>query len=326
MPERSKFKLALKQWQQSQHLYYLEKDQKSLARKIAYKIKKQKRSIVNFFYLHFLLTHKNKKSNSTVSTSNAISTQAYALGSHVNTGAVNNQKVLAVTIHAFYYDIFIRILEQTRSIRTPFTLYITTHKDIAEKVSSHIKALGIDAHIKTFDNRGRDILPFLHIIQLIQANGHQFVLKLHTKKSPQKFKAGSNWCDSMVDQLLAVVNDVMDAFNRYPTIGIISPSRHLYPLWRKAGLNMPKIVELADQMGYQGDIGHQYFVGGTMFYAKVSAFKPLLELGITDTDFEKEPIPLDGTLAHAYERIFGLAASIEGLDIIDTKFLRSLHD
>ncbi|MDB0063830.1 rhamnan synthesis F family protein [Gammaproteobacteria bacterium] len=327
MSNESKFKHTLQQWELSERLRHQGKDQKSLVRKITYKIKKTRKEVASFFYINFLLHTKFKKTTPTISANNTAVAQTYTLGRHVNKCTLENKKVLAVVIHAFYFDIFTRIIEKTKSIGIPYALYITTHKAIAQEVSSHIKLLGLDAHIEVYENKGRDILPFLKIINLIKTNGHQVILKLHTKKSPHKFSKGRRWCDSMVDQLLdaSVIDKVIENFTTYPTIGLIAPHRHLHLLRYKGGSNMPHITELADKIGYQGNINQQSFVGGTMFYARANAFDSLLKLNIKDTDFKEEPIPMDGTLAHVIERTFGLAANKEGLETVDTKFIKSLN-
>lgn len=327
MSNESKFKHTLQQWELSERLRHQERGQKSLVRKITYEIKKIRKKVASFFYLNFLLRTKFKKTASAVSANNTAIAQTYTLGRHVNKCTLENKKVLAVVIHAFYFDIFTRIIEKTKAIGIPYTLYITTHKAIAQEVSSHIKLLGLDAHIEVYENKGRDVLPFLKIIDLVKANGHQVILKLHTKKSPHLFSKGRSWCDSMVDQLLdaTIVDEVIENFTTYPTIGLIAPHKHLYLLRHKGGSNMPHVTELADKIGYQGNINQQSFVGGTMFYARANAFDSLLKLNIKDTDFEKEPIPIDGTLAHVIERTFGLAANKEGLETVDTKFIKSLN-
>ena len=327
MSNESKFKHTLQQWELSERLRHQGKDQKSLVRKITYKIKKTRKEVASFFYINFLLHTKFKKTTPTISANNTAVAQTYTLGRHVNKCTLENKKVLAVVIHAFYFDIFTRIIEKTKSIGIPYALYITTHKAIAQEVSSYIKLLGLDAHIEVYENKGRDILPFLKIINLIKTNGHQVILKLHTKKSPHKFSKGRRWCDSMVDQLLdaTVIDKVIENFTTYPTIGLIAPHRHLHLLRYKGGSNMPHITELADKIGYQGNINQQSFVGGTMFYARANAFDSLLKLNIKDTDFKEEPIPMDGTLAHVIERTFGLAANKEGLETVDTKFIKSLN-
>jgi len=218
MSNESKFKHTLQQWELSERLRHQGKDQKSLVRKITYKIKKTRKEVASFFYINFLLHTKFKKTTPTISANNTAVAQTYTLGRHVNKCTLENKKVLAVVIHAFYFDIFTRIIEKTKSIGIPYALYITTHKAIAQEVSSHIKLLGLDAHIEVYENKGRDILPFLKIINLIKTNGHQVILKLHTKKSPHKFSKGRRWCDSMIDQLLdaSVIDKVIENFTTYP--------------------------------------------------------------------------------------------------------------
>ncbi len=321
MSNESKFKNILQQWEQSERLYHQRKEQTSSDGIIKHRIKRLKKEVINFIYLRFLPYKKAIKNNTPIS-------QPSEHREHLKTSNKGSQQVLAVVIHAFYFDIFVRIIEKTGSISTPYTLYITTHQGIAQEVSSYVKSLGLDAHIEVYENKGRDILPFLKIINLIKTNGHQVILKLHTKKSPHKFAKGRSWCDSMVDQLLeeTIVDKAIEIFAAYPTIGLISPHRHLYPLGRKAGSNMVRITELADKIGYQGNINQQWFVGGTMFYARANAFDSLLKLEIKDADFEKEPIPMDGTLAHILERFFGIAANKEGLDVVDTRFIKSLNE
>jgi lipopolysaccharide biosynthesis protein len=47
------------------------------------------------------------------------------------------------------------------------------------------------------------------------------------------------------------------------------------------------------------------FFGGTMFWCRVDFLQPLLQSGITPVDFNSERGQVDGTTAHAIERIFG---------------------
>lgn len=89
---------------------------------------------------------------------------------------------------------------------------------------------------------------------------------------------------------------------------------------------MPMIKELADTIGFQGDLAKQSFIGGTMFYARVSLFDRLIKMNIQDADFEQEPISTDGTLAHALERFFGLIVSLEKQEVVDTRFIKSMHE
>ena len=106
MSNESKFKHTLQQWELSERLRHQERGQKSLVRKITYEIKKIRKKVISFFYLNFLLRTKFKKTASAVSANNTAIAQTYTLGKHVNKCTLENKKVLAVVIHAFYFDIF----------------------------------------------------------------------------------------------------------------------------------------------------------------------------------------------------------------------------
>ena len=45
------------------------------------------------------------------------------------------------------------------------------------------------------------------------------------------------------------------------------------------------------------------FPVGTMFWARTEALRPLTDLGLTDADYPAEPLPVDGTILHALERL-----------------------
>ena len=64
----------------------------------------------------------------------------------------------------------------------------------------------------------------------------------------------------------------------------------------------------------------QPFVAGTMFYARVSALQPLLNLSIDEDEFEQEAGQVDGTLAHAIERTFSIGLIAVEKKLVATDF------
>lgn len=57
------------------------------------------------------------------------------------------------------------------------------------------------------------------------------------------------------------------------------------------------------------------FPVGTMFWCRPMASRPLFELGLSWDDYPPEPLPIDGTILHAIERLLPFIAQHEGYRI-----------
>ena len=51
------------------------------------------------------------------------------------------------------------------------------------------------------------------------------------------------------------------------------------------------------------------FPVGTMFWARTEALRPLFTMGLTWQDYPAEPLPYDGTILHALERLLPFVAA-----------------
>ena len=63
-----------------------------------------------------------------------------------------------------------------------------------------------------------------------------------------------------------------------------------------------------------------------MFWARLEALRPLLDAHLDDWEFEPEQGQVDGTLAHALERMFMLAADSAGYRAVTTAELGGRPD
>jgi lipopolysaccharide biosynthesis protein len=227
----------------------------------------------------------------------------------LNIPRVSNNQKLAIVIHAFYLDVFEEILNYVTAISMSSKLYVTTIYTQESQVKKLLTDSGVDFHLLAVENRGRDILPFLKIIPLVIANEHEFVLKVHTKKSKHRVD-GDVWRYDLYEKLMAPdkVTKIIETLANNDDVGMVGPEGHIVPMTEYWGYNEKSVLILARRMGIdQNQVMSIPFVAGTMFYIRVSALLPLLCLSIDETDFEEEAGQVDGTLAHAMERLFSIA-------------------
>jgi len=118
--------------------------------------------------------------------------------------------------------------------------------------------------------------------------------------------------------------NIILTFQQNPHIGMIGPANHILPMSMYYGGNSQRVLDLSLKMGLKVDmLENLHFVAGTMFAARKQAILPVLGLGLKEQDFEPENLQLDGTMAHAVERIFAAGLLRSGLKLADTS---SRHD
>ena len=234
----------------------------------------------------------------------------------------SNNDQLAIVIHAYYPDVLENILENLPvSLRALCTLFVSTVDMHAETIRKIVAAHNISSEIFVFENRGRDILPFLKVLRVIEARGFGKLLKLHTKKSLHR-EDGDRWRDDLYSKLLdkRFCARLISYLSDHPAVGLIGPEGYIAPLAYYWGSNQKKVEAIARRLGIaELDIDTEQFIAGSMFYARVEALQPLLNLAIAEDDFEQELGQVDGTLAHAIERAIALSASSVQMTIVSTK-------
>lgn len=228
-------------------------------------------------------------------------------------GSRSSDKI-AVAIHAFYPDILEYIVRKFEEIPLNFKYYITTSKENEGLVSSLLSSAWRVYSLKVVENKGRDILPFLGTCNQIRLDGFEFVLKLHTKKSPQ-FRGRNEWGRDVFQKLLSPEAFVQawDVIRTDRNLGILCPDGYYLSLSTHMGPNRNRVLAIGARLGLtEADVLRQGFVAGSMYMARLEALEPLLGLDFHAADFEPEAGQIDGTLAHALERCVGFGPLITG--------------
>jgi lipopolysaccharide biosynthesis protein len=219
---------------------------------------------------------------------------------------------IAIVIHAFYLDVFDEMLQHLEAInKNTIKLFVTTPETQLTMVTSQLAENDYDFTCVGVTNRGRDILSFIKILPEIYNQNFTYLVKVHTKKSVHRAD-GAHWRNDLYTKLLdpPVLEENIKFLQHHPEIGILAPEDHLVSMGHYLAFNEKYIRNLAVRLGMEMETVLQLpFVAGSMFSARTHALIPLLLLNFVEEDFEPEQGQLDGTLAHAIERMFSVCAN-----------------
>ncbi|GAB3348455.1 glycoside hydrolase family 99-like domain-containing protein [Lysobacter tyrosinilyticus] len=222
------------------------------------------------------------------------------------------QQRVCVIVHAWYPDTFGEILEALSRSGIAYRLVVTTAPEKVDAIRSILARSGIAAEIEVGENRGRDVLPFIRAATRLRAEGEDVLLKLHTKQSPH-VADGARWRQELVHGLLGDAHSVLEAFASDGHLGLVAVEAHHPSLAQTWGANEDTMRSLAARLGIrEPDAARDRFPSGTMFWTRSAALSPLLDAHLAESDFEAEAGQIDGTLAHAIERMVGICVDAAG--------------
>jgi lipopolysaccharide biosynthesis protein len=113
-----------------------------------------------------------------------------------------------------------------------------------------LKSVHFDYQIFVFENRGRDVLPFIQVLESILKDDVDFILKIHTKKSKHR-SDGDKWRNAIFDDLLSeseMIKSII-SFHEDRSIGIISAEGQIVPMRYYWGSNEATVLKLSSQLG-----------------------------------------------------------------------------
>jgi lipopolysaccharide biosynthesis protein len=226
---------------------------------------------------------------------------------------------VAVVIHLFYEDLFEGLASYLDNFENQADFFFNVRENALVRMKAIIKQRYPDAEIVAYPNQGRDVLPFLYMLPYLLKLDYKAVCKIHSKKSKHR-EDGDNWRDDVLSKLLGSKAIISACFAQISSgAGIVAPSGHLLDGSHYWGSNANRVTELAIRMGCpQKSVDNFYFPAGNMFWFSPKAIKSLLSLNLTAMDFENEAGQVDGTTAHAIERLIGLAALKHGFRVEET--------
>lgn len=221
---------------------------------------------------------------------------------------------IGVFLHAYYVEIAETLAAALARIDHPLRVYISTDD---EQKAERLRALHPAADVRVLPNLGRDIHPKLFGFGDAYAH-HDIVLHLHTKRSPHATGL-AGWLDHIVDRLLPStegVSAILALFRDDPGIGMVSPTP--FPGVGQSygwGMTRPVAAALTHEHGWRLPSSRTLaFPAGSMFWARSEALAPIRAIAPPLEIFGAEARMLDGSVAHAFERLLGVSCTVAGYE------------
>jgi lipopolysaccharide biosynthesis protein len=231
---------------------------------------------------------------------------------------------IAVHLHVFYASLIPFIKAALDNIPDAFDLYVSI-PDIIDCDELDIKNNLLEVkHVKTITiervpNRGRDIAPMLCTFKekIMQ---HDVLFHLHTKKSPHDSTL-AGWLPFICHHLLHEENTSTILRLLSEDVGMVcSPDFTHDPEldgWGRGNIDIAQ--QVIDRSSLNIDLKKDYpfidYPQGSIFWARTDFLHPLFMIPFDYGDFPQEPIGVDGTLAHALERLFFIWGTESGKKI-----------
>jgi|GEM_PF-1627041 len=226
---------------------------------------------------------------------------------------------IGLHIHVFYEDLFMEIMDRLELNQVKPDLLITIANSIQDTRAIVEKLRGYQAkvEIRIVKNKGRDIGAFLTEFGTSLIAQYDIIGHLHTKKSVHVADSiAKEWREFLLENLLGgrlpMADIIVEALAEDEKIGLVFPSDPYTNAWDQ---NRAIGKELLLRLGIDKFYEQFNFPVGTMFWARTVALKPLLDLKLTYQDYPEEPLPIDGTILHALERIIPFVVEKEGYQI-----------
>lgn len=233
-------------------------------------------------------------------------------------------QTIIIVIHIYYYDRINMYFNYIENIPNDIFLFITISEERSKKIiSSFLDKKRKKYKIIMKENRGRDISSLL-VVARKEILKYQYVCFLHDKKEKNAEKRQDieqwNYClwENSVGSK-AFIENIIYTFKKNNNLGLLVPPSPItenleYGYSNLWGENFELTEKLANQMNLNCNLDNSFppIALGTVFWAKTEALKPLFQIEWKYENFKPEPLPDDGTLSHAIERILPYVAQDAG--------------
>ncbi|MBB5864294.1 rhamnosyltransferase [Xanthomonas arboricola] len=232
--------------------------------------------------------------------------ERYGVGA-IDAGSLHAR--VAIVLHLFHIDLIDPICGYMRNVIVDHDIFVSV-KSIADRriAVGYFQQHNIRAFVFIHPNIGRDVGPFVSLLNAGLLDRYDAVCKIHSKKSVYH-DGGDQWRNELMKSLLGsslTVLKILRAFDDDPMCGIVGPETAYLGNARFWGGNEERLRVLAAETGVDDARIRLGFFAGTMFWFRPAALAALRARNIGLSEFDPEAGQRDATLAHVIERLFVL--------------------
>ena len=234
-------------------------------------------------------------------------------------------KKTAVIAHLYYEDLLSDYVKYLLKIPKEIFIIVTVDSErkkfLVEQIFSENNR---KCEVRIVAKRGRDIAALLVGCADV-FDKFKYLCFVHDKKSVRKNESviiGKAFSDLLWDNSLdseIFIKNIIATFENNPCLGLLVPTQPYHGGYESLFFEakfwsndcFKKTLELADKIGIQKKFFNIKFAPpaiGTVFWCRTESLKKITAVNWKVEDFPSEPIPDDGTINHALERILPFAA------------------
>lgn len=231
----------------------------------------------------------------------------------------------AVFAHIYYEDRVENCFEYLKQVPEKVHKYLTTSNPATyEYLEDKIRDLDETWNLKMVKNHGRDISA-LWVVDAPLLKKYKYVCYVHDKKTSGQtgnILNGDYYHYNVWENCLKTtqyIKNVLYTLSTKKQLGFLSPPFPIFfdykgLLGYEWTICYEPTVALANDLGIKANIDSSKppFAFSNTFWAKTDALLPLIDRKLQYDDFPGEPLPIDGSISHAIERIYIYVAQSQG--------------
>lgn len=252
-------------------------------------------------------------------------------------------KNFLVIVHLYYteqWNRFCRYLNNIDTQKYSYDLYVSLPYD-KSSFSQDVLAVFPKANIILTENVGYDVWPFFKVINQVDLDKYDFVIKLHSKRNMGSITAvinerfvlkGNDWSDLLVSFISSKNNfeKSIASFNERPELGMVNSfklfdtSNEFETVSHRLFCFNEAKKEIA-RIGFEANPPKEVtYIAGTMFICRACLLSALKRMNYCADDFIKANRDNENDLAHIMERVFGWIVTSQNYCIDDPYSIKKL--